>query len=141
MKLSNNKILITGGGSGIGFSLAERFVQEGNKVIICGRREKVLQEAAAKIPGLVIKQCDLSKYQERNSLFEWIKGNHPDLNVLVNNAGIQNWMNIADENFYFKAVQEIEINIQAPIHLSSLFLTLPAFETIINVTSGLAFVP
>ena len=68
MKLSNNKILITGGASGIGFALAERFVKENNTVIICGRRESVLQEATAKIPSLITKTCDLSKAEEREEL-------------------------------------------------------------------------
>jgi uncharacterized oxidoreductase len=59
----------------------------------------------------------------------------------VNNAGIQNWMSIADEDFYENANNEITINISAPIHLSTLFLNLKGLNTIMNVTSGLAFVP
>ncbi|HZX57392.1 MAG TPA: SDR family NAD(P)-dependent oxidoreductase, partial [Mucilaginibacter sp.] len=51
MQLANNKILITGGASGIGLGLTERFIQEGNTVIICGRRESVLKEAAQKFPS------------------------------------------------------------------------------------------
>src|SRR5258706_1693783 len=121
MKLSNNKILITGGATGIGFALAERFVQEENEVIICGRREAALQEAAKKIPTITTKVCDLSVAKEREELFDWISRDHPDLNVLVNNAGIQQWMSIADENFFQRAKEEIDINIEAPVHLVSLF--------------------
>jgi uncharacterized oxidoreductase len=141
MKLSNNKILITGGATGIGFALAERFIRENNTVIICSRREEALKEAAAKLPSLITQAFDLSVQSGRNDLYRWIQENHSDLNVLVNNAGIQQWMNITDSNFYHRAEDEISINIEAPVHLSSLFINLPSVTTIINVTSGLSFVP
>jgi len=116
MKLSNNKILITGGASGIGLGLAERFIQENNTVIICGRREAALKEAAAKFPAVITKVCDLSTEAGRIELYDWIAENHKDLNVLVNNAGIQNWMHISDSDFYQKADEEITTNVLAPIH-------------------------
>lgn len=141
MELSNNKILITGGASGIGFGLAERFISENNQVIICGRREQALKEAQEKLPTLITKVCDLSIEKERIELFNWIREFHPDVNMLVNNAGIQNWMNISDTDFYGKAGQEITTNILAPIHLINLFIELECLDTLINVTSGLAFVP
>ncbi|MEX6686589.1 SDR family NAD(P)-dependent oxidoreductase [Danxiaibacter flavus] len=141
MKLSNNKILITGGASGIGFGLAQRFVQEGNTVIICGRRESALKEAASKLPSVITKVCDLAIAQEREDLYKWIEKEHNDLNVLVNNAGIQNWMSFEDEDFYEKAKTEIITNVEAPVHLIKLFLELPGLNTILNVTSGLSFVP
>ncbi|WP_299285018.1 SDR family NAD(P)-dependent oxidoreductase [uncultured Mucilaginibacter sp.] len=141
MKLSNNKILITGGASGIGFGLTERFIQENNTVIICGRRESALKEVADKFPSIITKVCDLSSDEDRTNLYNWIAENYSDLNVLVNNAGIQNWMNISDTDFYQKANNEITTNILAPIHLTTLFTNLKSLDTIINVTSGLAFVP
>lgn len=141
MKLSQNKILITGGASGIGLGLTERFIKEGNTVIICGRRERLLKEVAEKNPSVIFKACDLSLEDERIALYSWIAENHSDLNVLINNAGIQNWMNVSDGEFYNKANQEITTNITAPIHLTTLFTQLSALDTIINVTSGLAFVP
>jgi uncharacterized oxidoreductase len=141
MNLSNNKILITGGASGIGLGLAERFIKENNTVIICGRREAVLKEVAAKFPTVITKVCDLSVEAERIELLNWVSANHPDLNVLVNNAGIQNWINISDNDFYQKANDEITTNIVAPVHLATLFAKLKSLNTIINVTSGLAFVP
>lgn len=140
MKLVDNKILITGGASGIGLGLTERFIQENNTVIICGRRESVLQEVAKKFPAVITKVCDLTNEAERIELYNWVTENHSDLTVLVNNAGIQNWMNVSDEDFYERATQEITTNVLAPIHLSSLFANLKSLETIINVTSGLAFV-
>ena len=140
MKLSNNKILITGGASGIGLGLTERFVQENNTVIICGRREAALKQVAAKFPSVITRVCDLSVEADRVALYEWVSQNHPDLNMLVNNAGIQNWMNVSDKDFYPKTVNEINTNVLAPLHLTSLFINLGSLDTIINVTSGLAFV-
>lgn len=141
MQLSGNKILITGGASGIGLGLTERFIKEGNTVIICGRRESVLQEVHSKHPTVIIKTCDLSSDADRVALFEWIKSSHPDLNVLINNAGVQNWMKIDDPDFMERAKTEIVTNIEAPLHLINLFIQLPALKTIINVTSGLSFAP
>ncbi|WP_234997808.1 SDR family oxidoreductase [Mucilaginibacter sp. OK098] len=141
MKLSNNKILITGGASGIGLGLTERFIKEGNTVIICGRREVSLKEVADKFPAVITNVCDLSVEAERTELFKWVSENHSDLNVLVNNAGVQQWMAITDEGFFERAKTEIATNIEAPIHLTALFSNLKALSTIINVTSGLAFVP
>lgn len=141
MQMSGNKILITGGASGIGLGLAERFIKENNTVIICGRRESVLLEAVAKFPSLITKICDLSSATEREALYTWISTEHNDLDVLVNNAGIQQWMSITDDDFYERAKEEMAINIEAPVHLASRFIKLPALKTIINVTSGLSFVP
>jgi uncharacterized oxidoreductase len=141
MNTTNNKILITGGASGIGLGLTERFIKEGNQVIICGRREDALREVADRFPTVITKVCDLSVESERIELYNWIAENHSDLNVLLNNAGVQNWMAISDADFYEKANAEITINVLAPLHLISLFANLKSLDTIINVTSGLAFVP
>ena len=141
MKLSGNKILVTGGATGIGSGLTQRFIEENNTVIICGRRESALKEAAQKFPSVITKTCDLSIAGERESLFHWIAKEHNDLNVLVNNAGIQQWMTVTDNNFFQRARDEISINIEAPLHLTSLFLDLNSLTTVINVISGLAFAP
>lgn len=141
MELSNNKILITGGASGIGLGLTQRFIEENNTVIICGRRELVLNEVKAKFPTVITKVCDLSSEKERIALYEWISENHPDLNVLVNNAGIQNWVSVDDANFFESAKNELATNIEAPLHLTSLFINLKSLSTVMNVTSGLAFSP
>lgn len=141
MKLSGNKILITGGASGIGFGFAECFVKEGNTVIICGRREETLKDAQQKIPSLLTYACDISTEAGRKQLYAWIQKEHPDLNVLMNNAGIQNWMKVSDENFFERAKQELAINVEAPLQLTHLFINLKSLRTIMNVTSGLSFVP
>lgn len=141
MRLSGNKILITGGASGIGLGLARRFREEGNEVLICGRRGSALEAAVAEMPGIVTRTADVSTPAGRIELFDWIAKEHPETNVLVNNAGIQQWMSIEDEDFYERAEIEIATNIEAPVHLTAMFVKLDALDTIINVTSGLSFAP
>jgi uncharacterized oxidoreductase len=141
MTLNNNKILITGGASGIGLGLTERFIQENNTVIICGRRESVLNKVSEKFPTVITRVCDLSIADDRQALYQWVADEHPDLTVLINNAGVQNWMSVADDDFFERARQELVTNIEAPLHLTSLFIKLPSLTSVINVTSGLAFTP
>ena len=147
MKLSGNTILITGGSAGIGLAFAERFIKAGNKVIVCGRRESVLHNVKEKYQSIVTRVADVSIESERIALFDWVTENYPEVNVLVNNAGIQQRFNVlkadAKNNWsYFN--KEINTNIEAPVHLSMLFAPFFAKKedaTIINVTSGLAFTP
>ncbi len=141
MILSNNKILITGGATGIGLGLTERFLAEGNTVLICGRRAAALKAVTDIYPSVITRVCDLSKADEREQLYNWISSEHPDLNVLINNAGIQEDVSLTDESFFPKAEKEIAINIEAPLHLSSMFSNLNSLHTIMNVSSGLGFVP
>ncbi len=141
MELTHNKILITGGATGIGLGLTERFLKENNTVIICGRREDVLKEVTDKHPSVITRVCDLAVEAERVALYNWVASEHSDLTVLINNAGIQNWMTITDADFFTRAKQELSINVEAPIHLTSLFIQLPALRTVMNVTSGLSFSP
>ena len=100
-----------------------------------------MREVAAKFPTVITKQCDLAIDAEREELYQWVLKNHSDLTVLINNAGIQQWMNVSDDNFFKRAKDEIATNIEAPLHLTSLFINLPSLKTIVNVTSGLSFVP
>jgi len=144
MQLSGNTLLITGGSNGIGLALAARFLAKGNRVIICGRREHKLKEAHLRHPELVTRVCDLAQAEERLSLVTWLDEAFPDLNVLINNAGIQNRVNaLATERSWEDLQQEIAINLEAPLHLSFLLAKRLAHKnnaTIINVSSGLAFV-
>lgn len=145
MNIGGNTILITGGATGIGFSLAEEFVKAGNEVIICGRRRNKLDEAKEKLPQIRTKVCDLSKEGERQSLYDWISSDFKDVNILVNNAGIQRMIDFKKgTEELFNGEDEIEINLKACIHLSAYFV--PIFmkqkeAAIINVSSGLGFVP
>lgn len=144
---ADNTILITGGASGIGFTLAEHFLKasKDNKVIICGRNEKKLAVAREKYPSLITKVCNLKNPQERIELHQWIITNFSSINILVNNAGIQRRPNLLSINEEWQnTAEEIDINLSAPIHLSTLFiphLLKRERASIINVTSGLAFTP
>ena len=144
MNLTGNTILITGGASGIGLAFAERFVASGNEVIICGRREDKLAEAKQRLPDIQTRLCDVVSVSERKGLFDWATAEFPDLNVLVNNAGIQRRVNITESEDWAATESEIAINLSAPIHLARLFyphLATKMSSAIINVTSGLSFVP
>ena len=145
MRTNGNTVLITGGATGIGFALAEAFVKAGNSVLICGRRESKLQEARAKLPQIQTRQCDLSKKEDRESFCDWVRDNHEDLNILVNNAGIQRAIDLRKGTAeLFDGEDEVQINFAAPIHISTYFAPLLSKKkeaAIINVSSGLGFVP
>jgi uncharacterized oxidoreductase len=145
MNIKGNTILITGGATGIGFALAEAFVKAGNKVIICGRREQRLKEAKAKIPSLIVKQCDVTSAADRKALLEWVVANHKELNILVNNAGIQKMVDFTSGAAGLNSAgDEIATNLDAPVRLCGLFapvLMKQKSSAIFNVSSGLGFVP
>ncbi|NBD24778.1 SDR family oxidoreductase [Paenibacillus glycinis] len=147
MKLTGNTILITGGGAGIGLAFAERFVNAGSTVIVTGRREEILEQAKERLPGLITRVSDLTIESERAALFDWVTTNYPNVNALVNNAGIQQRFNVLKaeaKNDWQQFNQEIATNLEAPIHLAMLFapyFAAKAEAAIINVTSGLAFTP
>jgi uncharacterized oxidoreductase len=145
MDFSNNTVLITGGASGIGLSLASHFVQSGSRVIVCGRNKNKLEEAQVKHPGITPYVCDVANSDERVSMLEWISHEFPELNILVNNAGIQRrGLRLMQGGSWETLNEEITINLEAPIHLSMLFIPLLINQenpAIVNVTSALAFVP
>lgn len=145
MDITTNTVLITGGASGIGWALAERFLKAGSQVIICGRRADRLQEAQQQYPQLHIRQCDVGQAADRVALLDWVRSEFPQVNVLINNAGIQRRMQLAgSQDDWSESQSEIAINLEAPLHLSMLFiphLRQHPKAAIMNVTSGLAFVP
>ena len=142
MKTSNNTVLITGGATGIGFALTEAFIDAGNRVLICGRRRSKLEEARQKLPQIQVRQCDLSKREDRESLCSWVKDRHDDLNILVNNAGIQRAIDIKKGTAdLLGGEDEVHFNFVAPMHLSAYLTPLLMDKkeaAIINVSSGLA---
>lgn len=144
MRLDSNTILITGGASGIGLALAERFLEAKNHVLLCGRREAKLLEARQEHPELRIHVADISRESGRRELRDWAIADSPNLNVLVNNAGVQRYPEFGKGEAWDEIEEEIAINLEAPIHLTSLFLphlSSRLRSAIVNVTSGLAFVP
>jgi uncharacterized oxidoreductase len=145
MNISGNTILITGGATGIGYAIAEYFLEAGNEVIICGRRKEKLLEAQNNHPEFHIRECNIADEMDRRNLVEWIYANFRGLNILVNNAGIQRDIDFTKGVSEFSAVEnEIKINLEAPIILTGLLiphLTGKKEASIINISSGLGFVP
>jgi uncharacterized oxidoreductase len=144
MKITGNTILITGGATGIGFALAKAFLEAGNEITICGRREHKLLEAQNELPEVHIRVCDVAKESDRRELFGWTMANFKKLNMLVNNAGIQREVDFKQGVKGLSAENELDINLAAPIHLSALFIphlmTKPE-AAIVNISSGLGFIP
>ena len=144
MKLSGNTILITGGASGIGFALARQLLDCGNRVIICGRDEGSLAKAQARAPALITRVCDVADGESRQAMIKWLKSDHSDLNIVINNAGVQYRRNFNEDGAFEKIDQEIAVNFTAPIRLIAEIL--PSLKqkpeaVIVNVSSGLAFAP
>lgn len=118
-----------------------------NEVIICGRRERKLREAKRKLQGVHVKRFDVAKENERQKLFHWATSNFTDLNVLVNNAGIQRQFDFTSPRITKPSSSkddEVAVNLVAAIRLCALFtpkLSKRNSSAIVNITSGLAFVP
>ncbi|KAK3672087.1 hypothetical protein LTR78_008057 [Recurvomyces mirabilis] len=139
--------LITGGGGGIGFSIAQYFSSLNKKVIICGRTESKLQEAQKQLKGSSYYVLDTGDIKAIPDFIKKITTEHPDLDCLVNNAGVQRPLSVNDmepRDFLEKADNEININVHGPMHLAVGLL--PHFKTkpgavIMNVSSVLGFIP
>lgn len=144
MNLRGNKVLITGGATGIGYELTKMFLSAGSRVVVCGRRLTVMEQLRQQYPDVDHLVADVSQETERLRLIDWIKSAHSDVNVLVNNAGVQERMTVSEADFWERATREIDLNLKGPVHLCSALL--PVIQqnpdpVIINVSSGLAFAP
>ena len=145
MEISNSTIIITGGSSGIGFEMCRQLIQRRNKIIICSRSSDKLALAKKQLPDLLIYQCDISQQAECVSFAEWIIQNHPETNVLINNAAIVSCTNfVEDELILEKMNDEVATNLTAPIRLIKLLYPILIRNNnskIINITTGLIYVP
>lgn len=145
MKLSGNTILITGGGSGIGRALAEALQAKGNKVIVAGRRQGPLDAVVADNPGMASAVLDVSDPAAIRAVSARLIADHPDLNVVIQNAGIMVAEDIAADDWTLDTAEAIiTTNLLGPIRLTAALL--PHLKkkgdaTIMTVSSGLAFVP
>ncbi len=145
MKPTGNTILITGGGSGIGRGLAEAFHKLGNKVIIAGRRQQVLDETTAANPGMASITLNIEDPADIRKVAAQLAADHPTLNAVTLNAGIMRPENLlAQPENLTDAEAIVTTNLLGPIRLTAALL--PQLQkqpqaTIMTVTSGLAFVP
>jgi len=144
MKLTGNTIFITGGGSGIGRGLAESLHKLGNQVIISGRRAGVLAEVTAANPGMKSVELDIADPASIDAVAKKLIAENPKLNVLINNAGIMTpdgVQGVVDDSVVASIVTT---NLLGPIRMTSALiehLKKQPSAAVINVTSGLAFIP
>ncbi|AIR01324.1 SDR family oxidoreductase [Pluralibacter gergoviae] len=144
MKMTGNTILITGGGSGIGEALAHRLHDLGNTVIIAGRRLEALEASIAGRENMHALALDISSPEGIADFAARLLAAHPTLNVLVNNAGIMRFESPDSARDLTDAEETITTNLLGPIRMTDALvdhLSAQANPAIINVTSGLAFVP
>lgn len=146
MKTSKNTILVTGGGSGIGFEIAKLFSQADNHVIITGRNEARLQQAASKLQNVSAIACDITNEQDVEKLVKSISTDFPNLNILINNAGNASYFNLLTPNVnaFEKASDEMNTNFLSVVRLTEKLLPILNSQesaAIVNVSSIVAFVP
>lgn len=145
MKMTGNTILITGGGSGIGRALAERFHDHGNRVIIAGRRLDVLKQVTNQRQGMAALELDVANAESIRAAVAELGQKYPDLNVLINNAGISRPEDLTSDAWDLDlAAATIDTNVTGVLRLTGALLPLIRRRedaTIITTTSGLAYVP
>jgi uncharacterized oxidoreductase len=145
MNLAGNTILVTGGGSGIGRGLAEELQKLGNQVVIAGRRKRALDETTAANPGMKSITLDIESPATIRAFTAQLTAEFPTLNVLINNAGIMRAEKLLGQPEHLADAEAIvTTNLLGPIRLTAALL--PHLEkqphaTIVNVSSGLAFLP
>lgn len=144
MNLRENTIFITGGTSGIGMAFAEEFLKLDNKVILCGRRQERLDTLKAKHTEIIALQCDVTDTYQRENLCKEVLNVFPNVNVVINNAGIQLATDLTHPVNLERVQEEININLISPIQICSYFaehLARKHHAAIINISSWLAFTP
>ena len=144
MKISGNTMVITGGGSGIGEALAHRFHDLGNTVVIAGRRQDALQRSCAGRARMHALTLDVDSAGGIADFAKRLLDAHPNVNVLVNNAGIMRFEKLDAKRDLADAEATVATNLLGPIRLIDALvehLSAQPDAAIVNVTSGLAFVP
>jgi uncharacterized oxidoreductase len=144
MKLEGRTILITGGTSGIGLELARQLIARRNTVLITGRDQRKLEEAHSALPDVHTFRSDASRPEEIASLLQRVTAEFPACDTLFNNAGIMRNLNMNESRPLTDVTRELEINLNGPVQMVQGFL--PHLKSrpdalIVNVSSGLAFVP
>lgn len=145
MKLSQNVILVTGGTSGIGLEMVYHFYELDNSLIVTSSNSNNLEKLKIEFPKIEILVCDLGKKKSVKNLIDICISNHSNINIIINNAGIQsNYSWMTEKEGYNKIENEIQINFISPMQI--IYGLLPLLTNkqnaaIINVSSGLAFAP
>lgn len=145
MRIDGKTVLITGGGTGIGFALAKAFYERGARVAICGRRESILEAAKSKLPPLRTYVCDVTNSAASRAMLQEMEERFGGIDILVNNAAVFYKAEQLDQEEDPSALaNEVGINLLAPIQLTNLFLPHLRHRpgaAVINVTSNLALTP
>src|SRR5438876_6376683 len=145
MKLTSITILFTGDARGTGYELTKHLTALGNTILITGRDQAKMDRAKAAFPKIHTFRSDVSDPEAIATLYEEVTKQFPELNFLINNAGIMREINVHDKAGSLEDItREIEINLSGPIRMVKQFL--PHLKTksqaaTMNVSSGLAFVP
>lgn len=144
--ITSQSVLITGGSSGIGFGLARRFHDRGDRVIITGRDAGRLDAAERRLPGLRTIGSDIASSADREALAAYVVRDFPELDLLINNAGVQRRVALAEDGAPWSERQaELDALLSGPVHLNHLLilamLTHSRPSTIVNVSSGGALIP
>jgi uncharacterized oxidoreductase len=141
-----NQVLITGGSQGIGLELARRYLADGARVLVTGRSAARLADAAQQLPGLMTAVSDIGAAEDREQAARHARQVLPDLNIVINNAGIQRRVDLATDHAPWEEREyEARVLLSGPVHLNHLLiphlLNRRGPGQIVNLTSGGAFVP
>lgn len=144
MKLKQKTVLITGATSGIGLELAKQLIVRGNTVLITGRDAEKLRRTKVDLPSVHTFQSDATKPEDIATLQQRIAEEFRELDVLVNNAGVMRNLNVNASHSLSDITQEMDVALKGPVQMVQAFLPMLKDRPealIVNVTSGLAFVP
>jgi uncharacterized oxidoreductase len=145
MRIFGNSVLITGAGSGIGLALAKTLARRNSRIAICGRDENKLEKARLEVPGLQTKRCNLTARKDLDELLRWALEVLPELNIVINNAGVARKTDLSQHHVDFEAAEEqLTTDLYAPIHLTLGFLPHLRRQpqaAIVNITTGLVYSP
>ncbi len=145
MELKNSTVLITGGTSGIGLEFVKQLTAQGASIIVTGRNLDKLNETKKQFPKISIFQSDVSNSKDIEQLYKSVTKQFPELNMIINNAGIMRNISLQDASLDLENItQEVETNLSGVIRMNHQFIPYLKTKTaaaILNVTSGLAFLP
>lgn len=145
MKLDNKIVLVTGGGSGIGLAISNALSENGAQVVICGRNNSKLEKAKQQNPKLNVEVCDITQADQIKNLAAVLEKKYGGIDILINNAGMFGQVDYKEPDRSFEIQErEIDVDFTSPIRMIHYFL--PMLRTkkeaaVVNVSSGLAFVP